>query len=197
MIRSKKELKKYIKCDYIMNHGEYSLKKRVRVFFSYDLIAKQLKYLRKAEYYSGKKSLFSALYRRKLKKLSYKTGITIPLNVFGYGLVIPHHGTIVVGDGNKIGNYCVLHTSTCITAGNKQIGDFFYLSAGAKVLKDIVVADGVSVSANSVLNKNADVTNSLYAGAPAKFIKNCYNWINRDGEEYQRRYEKCESIMKK
>lgn len=57
-----------------------------------------------------------------------KLGFTIAENVFGYGLVIPHYGTIVVGSGNRIGNYAVLHTSTCITAGKKNIGDGLYLS---------------------------------------------------------------------
>lgn len=66
------------------------------------------------------------------KSLGIKLGFTIPINVFGYGLVIPHYGTIVVGAGNTIGNYAVLHTSTCITAGNKIIGDALYLSTGAK-----------------------------------------------------------------
>lgn len=66
-----------------------------------------------------------------------KLGFTIAENVFGYGLVIPHYGTIVVGSGNRIGNYAVLHTSTCITAGKKNIGDGLYLSTGAKVLRDV------------------------------------------------------------
>lgn len=63
-----------------------------------------------------------------------KLGFTISENVFGYGLVIPNYGTIVVGSGNQIGNYSVLHTSTCISAGRKRIGDGLYLSTGAKVL---------------------------------------------------------------
>lgn len=88
--------------------------------------------------------------------MELKLGFSIARNVFGYGLVIPHYGTIVVGSGNIIGNYCVLHTSTCITAGNKRIGNGFYCSTGAKILDDVVIGDNVTVGANAVVNKNVD-----------------------------------------
>ena len=39
------------------------------------------------------------------------------LNSLGYGAVIPHYGTIVVNGDARLGNYCVLHTSTCIAGG--------------------------------------------------------------------------------
>ena len=51
-------------------------------------------------------------YKYRFRKLGMKLGFTISENVFGYGLVIPHYGTIVVGSGNRVGNYAVLHTST-------------------------------------------------------------------------------------
>lgn len=196
MIKTRKELKLYIKLDYIMNYGEYSLKERIYRFLSFDLVARYLKTLRKSEYYSNKKNFLSFLNNLKFKKLSYKTGIIISKNVFGYGLVIPHHGTIVVGEGNKIGNYCVLHTSTCITAGQKQIGDFFYMSVGSKVINDITIPNGVSLGANSVLNKKVDKENSLYGGIPATYICQSEIWVKRDGEKYKNRYKKCESIIK-
>ena len=82
-----------------------------------------------------------------------KLGFSISENVFGYGLVIPHYGTIVVGSGNHIGNYAVLHTSTCVTAGNKIIGDGMYLSTGAKVLGDIELGNFTTIGANAVAHK--------------------------------------------
>ena len=197
MKKTKKELKLFLKIDFIMNFGDYSMKSRISKFLSGDLISRYLKALRKAEYFSLKRSFISLLYKKKLKKLSYKTGIQLAINVFGYGLVLPHHGTIVVGSGNKIGNYCVLHTSTCITSGNKEIGDFFYLSTGGKVIKDIKIADSVSVGANSVLNKDANHPNSFYAGMPAKYVKDSPSWPFRDGQKYIERLKKCESIINK
>lgn len=50
-----------------------------------------------------------------------------------YGLVIPHHDTIVVGNTNRIGPYAVLHTSTCITGTGRKIGKGLSLSIGAKI----------------------------------------------------------------
>ena len=60
-----------------------------------------------------------------------------------------------IGSANvKYRNYCVLHTSICITVGNKQIGNGFYCSStGAKVLNDIFIGD-VTVGANAIVNKS-------------------------------------------
>lgn len=55
-------------------------------------------------------------------RLSRKLGFSIGYDVFDYGLVIPHYGTIVVGNTNRIGPYAVLHTSTCITDTGRRIG---------------------------------------------------------------------------
>lgn len=40
-------------------------------------------------------------------RLSRKLGFSIGYNSCDYGLVIPHHGTIVVGNTNRIGPYAV------------------------------------------------------------------------------------------
>lgn len=196
MIKTKKDLNNYIKADFIMNRGCYTFIKRILTFLSGDLIIKYLKQLRKTEYAINTKSPFAAFQKFKLRKLSYKTGFSISPNVLGYGVVIPHHGTIVVGGGNTIGNYCVLHTSTCITSGHKIIGDGFYLSSGAKVTKDIFVPNNVSVGANSLLNHSVDKPNSLYAGMPAKFIKSMDAWYIKDGEKRLDLVSKCESFFK-
>ena len=140
-----------------------------------------------------KKIYYGACWR----KLGLKLGITIANSNIGYGLVIPHYGTIVIGGGNVIGNYCVLHTSTCITAGKKHIGDGFYLSTGAKVVHDIEVSNYVSVGANSLLNKTIDRDNVMVAGCPAKIIKESEPWYIRDGEEFSRRVNECENLRKK
>ena len=64
---------------------------------------------------------------------------------FGYGLVIPHYGTIVVGEDNRCGNYCVLHTSICISGerGGKRIGDALYASSGCRINKPITLGNNV------------------------------------------------------
>lgn len=195
MIQTRKQLKKFIKADFIINYGEYSFKKRLFCFLSGDLISKFLKQLRKTEYSANKKSLFAPLQKFRLKRISYKTGFSIALNVLDYGVVIPHHGTIVVGSGNKIGRFCVLHTSTCIGEGGKVIGDGFYLSSGAKVFKNVNIANNVSIGANSMLNKSILESNSLYAGVPAAFIKKSEPWYVRDGKDYEKRVKESNRLF--
>ncbi len=129
-----------------------------------------------------------------LKRLGIKLGFSISRDVFDYGLVIPHYGTVVVGSGNSIGRYAVLHTATCITTGKKIIGDGFYLSTGAKVLKDVQIANNVSVGCNAVVYGDVESPDSFVAGNPASIIKHSQAWYIRDGEEYNRRVAACEDL---
>lgn len=132
-----------------------------------------------------------------LKRLGIRLGFSIARDVFDYGLVIPHYGTIVVGSGNRIGRYAVLHTASCITTGKKIVGDGFYLSTGAKVLKDVQIANNVSVGCNAVVYGDVESSDSFVAGNPAQPIKKAEAWYVRDGEEYRRRVELCEELKAK
>lgn len=125
-----------------------------------------------------------------------KLGFSIGSCSLGYGVVIPHHGTIVVGESNRIGNFAVLHTSTCISSNNKVIGDALYLATGAKMTSQITLGDNVSVGANSVVNKSFP-SNCMIAGAPAKWIKDAIPWYERDGEAYATKVRKVEELKAK
>lgn len=126
--------------------------------------------------------------------MSLKLGFSIAPDVFGYGLVIPHYGTIVVGPTNTIGNYCVLHTSTCISGNGKTIGDGLYLSTGAKITAKINLGNNISIGANTVVTKSFEKDNLLLVGVPASEKGSSYAWYIRDGEEYHRRYQACEAL---
>ena len=65
----------------------------------------------------------------------------------------------------------MLHTSTCISGNGKIIGDALYLATGAKMTSTIKLGNGISVGANSVVNKSFDKDNIMIAGMPAKEIK--------------------------
>lgn len=106
-------------------------------------------------------------YRRRYGEMGVRCGFSIAPNVLGYGVVIPHFGTIVVGPTNNIGNYACLHTCTCITANGKQIGDNFAICTGAKATSPVVIGDNVTLAANSLLNKSFPEGNVLLAGSPA------------------------------
>lgn len=145
--------------------------------------------LRKEEFYSNR-GVLKYYYKLKVHKLGIKRGFIISENVFDYGLVIPHYGTIAVGNGNYIGNYAVLHTSTCLTAGKKNIGDGLYLSTGAKVLGDIELGNFTTIGANAVVNKS-EGSNCLLVGIPAVKKRNEDTWMKGS---YRERYEACEKL---
>lgn len=79
---------------------------------------KYLKCMRKLEFLSNNKSrtymLLRLFYKIKLYRLSVKSGITIPINTFGKGLYLPHHGSIVVNHKAKFGDYCVIQNGVNI-----------------------------------------------------------------------------------
>lgn len=199
MIRTKKELEFYIKADYMMNRGYFkpSLKQRIKQLFFPDYLMNFLVAMRKVDYYShnGKGGgVFFKLNRMKFNKLSLKLGFSISPDVFGYGLIIPHYGTIVVGPSNKIGNYAVLHTSTCITSRPKTIGNNFYLSTGAKVTTGENLGDNIMVSANSVVIKGCPQGNALLVGAPAMMKKKIPSWYEYQGGKTINKVEAVEKL---
>ena len=192
MITSKKELKFCISADYMMNRGYFKepiIKKFKSVIYP-DWVMKYLVALRKAEFYSNRGGVLQYYYKFKVRKSGMKLGFTIAENVIGYGLVIPHYGTIVVGSGNRIGNYAVIHTSTCITSGKKSIGDGLYLSTGAKVLGDIELGNFTTIGANAVVNKSEE-GNCLLIGIPAEKKRYEDAWMKGS---YRERYEACEKL---
>mgnify|MGYP003239596750 FL=1 len=80
-------------------------------------------------------------------RLSRKLGFSIGYDACDYGLVIPHYGTIVVGNTNRIGPYAVLHASTCITDTGRKIGKALSLSTGAKITGGEMLGDHIVVAA--------------------------------------------------
>lgn len=200
-IHSKQELKFYLMADRMMNRGKFkpSLKDYVLDFIMPDYIMRFLKLMRKVSFYSTQRGLGKYLcffYKMRFNKLSLKLGFSIGYNCFGYGLVIPHYGTIVVGRSNRIGNYAVLHTSTCISDNEKKIGDALYLSTGVKITSKLVLGDNISIGANSLVNKSNLKGNVMLAGSPAKEIKTAEPWYIRDGCAYSSKVNKIEILRK-
>ena len=130
----------------------------------------------------------------KYLKLGRRLGFSIGYNTLGYGVNIPHYGTIVIGGSNNIGNYAVLFTSTCITDNEKTIGDALYLSSGVVITSKVILGNGISIGANSLVNKNFEKDNIMIAGTPAKEIKIMEPWYIRDGEQFHRRVIACENL---
>lgn len=202
MITSKQELKFYIMADMMMNRGKFhwSLKDRLIHILIPDDIMSYLKSLRYCDYYSNNRKnkflyrLYKAYYAMRRERLGLKLGFSMGCSTLGYGVVFPHYGTIVLGYNNRIGNYSVFHTSTCIVDAGSHIGNALFLATGAKITKNITLGDNVSVGANSVVNKSFG-SNILIAGSPAEYKKVSGPWYMRpESKKYLDRITQIESL---
>ena len=138
--------------------------------------------LRTCEYYKNcKKNFFNKFLYFLIKNQKYRLGLklnfTIPENVFGKGLQLPHYGTIIVNANARIGKNCRIHACTNIGASNNssnapKIGDNVYIAPGVKIYGDIIIADNVSIAANAAVSKNFLEENKIIGGVPAKVIGN-------------------------
>lgn len=114
--------------------------------------------------------------------MGLKLGYSIPLNIFGPGLSLPHTGTIVVNGRAKIGAHCRLHVCVNIGASGgsteaPQLGDNVYIGPGAILFGNITIANNVTIGANATVNRSCDQENVIIAGSPASIVKENYpNW---------------------
>lgn len=112
MIQSKQDYLEYLEADRIANHKKH---KKARMLGDYTF--KYLNTLRRVEYLlntNGNKLLL--LWNRyKLSRIGVKTGISIPPNTFGKGLMLFHYGSIVVNGSVRFGDYCVIQSATNVS----------------------------------------------------------------------------------
>lgn len=176
MITSPKELQFYIMADRMMNRGYFKepLKTRIVKLLNPDDTMTFLSLMRKCSFYGhrggGISRLLGFYYKLRYSRLSKKLGYTIDCYSFGYGLVLHHYGTIVVGSGSHIGNYAnILHGCT-ISRGSSSIGDFFFMGSGSIITKSVKIENNVKVASNSVVNRSFSA-NVVIAGMPAETKK--------------------------
>ena len=173
MIKSRRDLKLYLQKD----KESLGINRRLPIPL-FDIIWKYERRLRKTEYFlNTNKKLRYVLSRILFKKISIKLNISIPLNVFDYGLCIVHYGTIVVNDTCRIGKNCRIQEGVTIGATNgiKQgpiLGDNVYLGSGCKIIGNIFIASNVQVGAGAVVVKSINDSGTTWAGIPAKKISN-------------------------
>ena len=172
MIRTKEELKFYIESDLCSRFGtpsRPSFKIRIKGLFLPQPWKFQIK-LRKAEYYNSsnnffKKNILGSFWKIRAYRYGSKCGFTVPINVFGPGLVLGHTGTIVVNSGARCGSNARIQAGVNIGAFSKfdenwtsdscpTIGDNAYIGPGAKIFGKISIGDNVAIGANAVVSKN-------------------------------------------
>jgi serine O-acetyltransferase len=179
MIKSKEQLRFYIKSDNIANSFKRKNLKQLLFLYFFNDIAIFLRLLRNCEYHKNNSGILSKVFyfyfKVRLKKKSIKLGFSIPENVFGPGLAIPHYGTIVVNPNAKVGANCRLHVCTNIgasggTASAPNIGDNVYIAPGVKIYGDITIGNNIAIAANAAVNKSFTKEGILIGGVPAKII---------------------------
>lgn len=180
MIRTKKDLKEYVKHDAASSHRSTK-----RKFFGDEIWKYQLN-LRKYEYYINKCENSRLLTRwfYKICKAKHrfihhykgiKLGIEISPNSFEYGLWIVHHGGIVVNRKAKIGHNCIIHQNVTIGNDGKvddapRIGNNCLIGAGSIIIGNIELGDNIVIGAGVVCCKSFP-DNSIICGFAGKDIR--------------------------
>lgn len=179
MINSKADYREYV-------HEDRKALGREKRKFPLTLIDWPLRFqlaMRRAEYYTNckKHPFFKPIvlfFQLRYRIIGNKCGYSIPLNTCGKGLNLAHLGTVIINAHAHIGDYCRIHADvnigTSAGAGGEAptIGNNVYIGPGAKLFGKILIADGIAIGANAVVNKSFTEPNISIAGVPARKISN-------------------------
>lgn len=190
MIKSRKDYEYYLKMDSI-SMGLKKTSKLVSIFkaiFSPQYEWQFIKSLRWLEYCENVKKnnmcgggmLLWLIAKYRYRKISVKLGYSIPVNVFGPGISLPHRGNIIINPHAQIGDNCRIHVGVNIGAHHDKaprIGKNVYIGPGAIIFGDIEIADNCSIGANATVNRSFIEPNCIVAGTPAIVKKrNVTSW---------------------
>lgn len=131
-------------------------------------------YKKSRNYMVKNKKYIASYYSYKIYK---KYGCEISQNAeIGEKLMLPHPIGIVIGEGVKIANNCVIYQN--VTLGRKDrniskypvIGNNVTIYAGAKIVGDVKIGNNAIIGTNAVVLEDVP-ENSIAVGIPAKIIK--------------------------
>ena len=170
MIKSRKDLKEYLRADKEALGIKYRRPRFMTDFeWRYEIT------LRKAEYYNNfRLNLLRYYYLFKLRRLQLKYQTFIPMYTCGKGLSIAHIGGIRLNGNARLGEYCRIQEGVTIgaTDGSKkapQIGDYVYIGSGAKIIGDLAICSKCQIAGGGVVVKSIESVGT-YGGVPAKKI---------------------------
>lgn len=114
------------------------------------------------------------LYKYLRTKLSRKYNLYVPMNIIDKGFLMFHPFNIVI-NAKKIGKNLSIQFNCSIAAGGHgndipTLGDDITIGVGATLLGDIVLANGIAIGANSLVNKTCETGDVCLAGSPAKIV---------------------------
>ena len=173
MIKNKSDMRSYLNSDSKSRSNSGGFLSR-----STDEIWQFHKILRRLEFAtnSNMNFLYKSYLHIKFKRKSVRLGFTIPINVLGPGVSLPHYGSITINGGAEIGANCRIHNGVNIgtEAGKSveapKIGNNCYIGPGAKIFGKIVIGPNSVIGANAVVNQSFPEGNQTIAGVPAKVV---------------------------
>lgn len=117
------------------------------------------------------------------KKLSIGNDVSI-----NHGCFLSCQGCLSIGDNVSIGHGTSILTTEHsyedpqtpikyqpIKLYSVKIYDNVWVGANVTILAGVAIAEGTIIAAGSVLTKDITAKNTIFAGVPAKFIKNRFN----------------------
>ena len=187
MINSKQQYREYVKQDQLALGRRHDAHPRLfgDEIWKFEILLRKVEYdLNCRHGVIGK--LVGKWHKMRFHRLSVRLAFTIPPNVFGPGLSIPHYGTIVVHGNVRAGKNCRLQEGVTIGATNGSheaavIGDNCYFGSGAKVIGAVRIADDVAVGANAVVTRDIAEPGTTWAGIPARKISGQHSHSNLCG----------------
>lgn len=96
--------------------------------------------------------------------------------------------SVTIGNDCMFGSNIILRTSDvhpiydvntgeCLNyGGNINIGDKCWLAMNVTVLKNVSITNNCIIGTGSIVTKNCEKENSIYAGTPAKLVKTGVTW---------------------
>lgn len=101
-----------------------------------------------------------------------KLGFYIGGDVFDVGLVLFHHGTIIVNGNAVVGKNCKLHGNNCIGNNGKDscapiLGDNIDIGFGASIIGNVKLASNIKIGAGAVVTKSFSEEGITLVGVPA------------------------------
>ncbi len=192
MIKTKSMLKTFLDEDqrvfdeYINNNFKSALFLRLTKDHLF-AIRKYIVLLRKAQYYYYMKEknlyggckhylniVFYTYYTYRKNRVGNKLGFYIPASAdIGKGLLIYHHGGLIINGTVKIGDHAKFHGNNCVgNSGNDTkapiVGNDVEFGFGASAIGNIKIDHGAVIGAGAVVVHSTDKENQILIGVPAK-----------------------------